>query len=45
MTSRRRLDDKHYPDLIKGLSALLESARRTSARAVNALLASRTGPW
>ena len=38
MTSLRRGADPHYPALIKDLSGLLESARRASARAVNALM-------
>lgn len=38
MTSLRRAADPHYPALIRGLSGLLESARRASARAVNALM-------
>jgi predicted nuclease of restriction endonuclease-like (RecB) superfamily len=38
VTSSRRFDDTHYPELIKGLSALLESARRASARAVNSIM-------
>lgn len=38
MTSVRRQEDKHYPALVAGLSALLESARRASARAVNSVM-------
>jgi len=38
VTSLRRGADPHYPALIKDLSGLLESARRASARAVNALM-------
>ena len=38
MTSLRRVADPRYPALVKDLSGLLESARRASARAVNALM-------
>ena len=38
MTSLRRASDPRYPALIKDLSGLLETARRSSARAVNALM-------
>ena len=38
VTSLRRASDPHYPALIKDLSGLLETARRSSARAVNALM-------
>jgi hypothetical protein len=36
--SLRRASDPRYPALIKDLSGLLETARRSSARAVNALM-------
>jgi len=38
MTSLRPARDRRYPGLIKDLSGLVESARRASARAVNALM-------
>ena len=38
VTSLRRAADPRYPALIKDLSGLLETARRSSARAVNALM-------
>jgi predicted nuclease of restriction endonuclease-like (RecB) superfamily len=38
VTSLRRASDPGYPALLKDLSGLLESARRASARAVNALM-------
>ena len=38
MTSLRPASDRHYPALVRDLSELLESARRASARAVNALM-------
>jgi predicted nuclease of restriction endonuclease-like (RecB) superfamily len=38
VTSLRRATDRHYPALVRDLSGLLESARRASARAVNALM-------
>ena len=38
MTSLRRTADPRYPGLVKDLSGLLESARRATARAVNALM-------
>ncbi len=38
VTSPRRAADPRYPALIKDLGSLLESARRASARAVNALM-------
>jgi predicted nuclease of restriction endonuclease-like (RecB) superfamily len=38
VTSIRRQEDKHYPALVAGLSAVLESARRASARAVNSVM-------
>ena len=38
MTALPRAADPRYPALIKDLSGLLESARRASARAVNALM-------
>ena len=38
MTSLRQPPDPGYPALVKDLSGLLESARRASARAVNALI-------
>jgi len=39
MTSLRPAADRHYSALVRDLSGLLESARRASARAVNALMA------
>ena len=36
--SLRRASDPRYPALIKDLSGLLETARRSSARAINALM-------
>ena len=38
MTALRRASDPGYPALVKDLSGLLESARRASARAVNAVM-------
>ncbi len=38
MTSLRPAADRHYSALVRDLSGLLESARRASARAVNALM-------
>jgi predicted nuclease of restriction endonuclease-like (RecB) superfamily len=38
VTSLRRASDPRYPALIKDLSGLLETARRSSARAINALM-------
>ncbi len=38
MTSLRRTADSRYPVLVSDLTALLESARRASARAVNTLM-------
>jgi predicted nuclease of restriction endonuclease-like (RecB) superfamily len=38
VTSQPRAADSSYPALVKDLSALLESARRASARAVNAVM-------
>jgi predicted nuclease of restriction endonuclease-like (RecB) superfamily len=38
VTSLRRVADRRYPALIKDLKGLLESARRASARAVNAVM-------
>ena len=38
MTSLRRFADPRYPALVKDLSGLLEAARRSYARAVNAIM-------
>jgi predicted nuclease of restriction endonuclease-like (RecB) superfamily len=38
MTSPRRTADSRYPGLVRDVSGLLESARRASVRAVNALM-------
>jgi len=38
LKSLRRVADPGYPGLVRGLSDLLESARRASARAVNSVM-------
>jgi len=44
-TRKTQIAGPEYSTLVGGVAALLETARRTSARAVNALIGNVLGDW